>query len=263
MIADAETRAELEEEREFLLRSLRDLEREHDAGDIDDDDYVTLKDDYTARAAAVLRSLDAGAAAAAVTKPLVAPGDKPAGRSRTAVIVAGVILFAVVAGLSVASLAGLRQPGKTATGGTASDSNTLLAEARSLIGTDPINAIKRFDEVLKTQPDNVEALAYRGWLVVQASRAVTPPDDQLLARGEASIDRAIAVNAKYADAHFFKAWVLMRVHNNPTDAITEIDTFNTLNPPAEMKSLLDGLRAEAVAAKSGAPTTAAATPAGS
>jgi hypothetical protein len=50
----------LEEERDFLLRSLRDLEAEHDAGDIDDTDYATLKDDYTARAAAVLRELAGG-----------------------------------------------------------------------------------------------------------------------------------------------------------------------------------------------------------
>jgi hypothetical protein len=49
---------ELEEERDFLLRSLHDLEAEHDAGDIDDLDYQTLKDDYTTRAAATLRALD-------------------------------------------------------------------------------------------------------------------------------------------------------------------------------------------------------------
>ena len=44
------------DQREFLLRSLEDLEREHDAGDLDDADYIALKDDYTARAAAALRA---------------------------------------------------------------------------------------------------------------------------------------------------------------------------------------------------------------
>ncbi len=43
--------AELEEERRYLLRSLKDLERERAAGDVDDDDYDTLKDGYTVRAA--------------------------------------------------------------------------------------------------------------------------------------------------------------------------------------------------------------------
>ncbi len=42
--------AELEEERRYLLRSLVDLDREHDAGDVDDLDYQTLKDGYTVRA---------------------------------------------------------------------------------------------------------------------------------------------------------------------------------------------------------------------
>ena len=52
--------AELEEERRYLLRSLKDLERERQAGDVDDDDYRTLKDGYTVRAAAVLRQIDDG-----------------------------------------------------------------------------------------------------------------------------------------------------------------------------------------------------------
>mgnify|MGYP006292610163 CR=1 FL=1 len=50
-------RDRLSEERDFLLESLRDLERERQAGDIDDDDYVTLRDDYTVRAARIIREL--------------------------------------------------------------------------------------------------------------------------------------------------------------------------------------------------------------
>jgi len=49
--------AALIDERDFCLRSLRDLEAERDAGDLDPDDYATLKDAYTARAAAALRAL--------------------------------------------------------------------------------------------------------------------------------------------------------------------------------------------------------------
>ena len=39
-----ERRDQLLEEREFLLTSLADLEREFAAGDVADDDYVSLKD---------------------------------------------------------------------------------------------------------------------------------------------------------------------------------------------------------------------------
>ena len=41
----------MEEERDFLLRSLDDLDAEHRAGDLDDHDYDELRDDYTVRAA--------------------------------------------------------------------------------------------------------------------------------------------------------------------------------------------------------------------
>ncbi|MBV8305542.1 MAG: hypothetical protein JOZ04_15120, partial [Acidimicrobiia bacterium] len=46
---DLDALADLEEQRRFLLQSLKDLDREREAGDIDDLDYRTLKDDYTAR----------------------------------------------------------------------------------------------------------------------------------------------------------------------------------------------------------------------
>ena len=53
---------ELEAEREFLLRSLDDLESEREAGNIDDETYRSLHEDYTARAATVIRSLRDGVA---------------------------------------------------------------------------------------------------------------------------------------------------------------------------------------------------------
>ena len=57
--------AELEEERKFLLRSLVDLDREHAVGDVDEIDYVELRDGYTVRAAATMRAIDEGRSAAA------------------------------------------------------------------------------------------------------------------------------------------------------------------------------------------------------
>ena len=44
-----ERNAGLELERDFLLKSLRDLEEEHVAGDVSDDDYTRLYDRYTSR----------------------------------------------------------------------------------------------------------------------------------------------------------------------------------------------------------------------
>ena len=64
--AEIDRLAALEDERRFLLRSLADLDREHDAGDVDDSDYETLKDGYTTRAAVVLRNIEAGRSGLAV-----------------------------------------------------------------------------------------------------------------------------------------------------------------------------------------------------
>jgi tetratricopeptide (TPR) repeat protein len=50
---------DLRSQRDTLLQQLRDLEDEHAAGDLTDADYRSLKDDYTARAAAVIRQLQA------------------------------------------------------------------------------------------------------------------------------------------------------------------------------------------------------------
>ena len=57
---DPERRRQLEEERDFLMQSLDDLELEHESGGIDDESYEELHDDYTARAAAVIRTLRDG-----------------------------------------------------------------------------------------------------------------------------------------------------------------------------------------------------------
>ncbi len=52
-------RAELLEEKEAVLRSLKDLEFERDAGKISDEDYKRLEVEFRARARRVLKELDA------------------------------------------------------------------------------------------------------------------------------------------------------------------------------------------------------------
>ena len=83
-------REALEAERDFLLRSLDDLEEERADGNVDDGTYRELHDDYTARAAAVIRSLDAGTRS---HRARTAPGVD----AQRALTVGGIVVFALVA----------------------------------------------------------------------------------------------------------------------------------------------------------------------
>ncbi|MGB0114842.1 MAG: hypothetical protein WBP59_16610, partial [Ilumatobacteraceae bacterium] len=119
--------AELEEERRFLLRSLTDLEREHDAGDVDDLDYRTLKDGYTVRAAAVLRQIEDGRAG-------LAPRTKRRW-GRAAAVTAAVVAGSIGVGVVLAGAWGERSSGQEITGFTPGDeSRILLTSARDALG---------------------------------------------------------------------------------------------------------------------------------
>src|SRR5699024_2899460 len=54
---DPDELAALEDERDFLLESLRDLDAEFESGDLDEEDHEALRDEYTARAAETLRAI--------------------------------------------------------------------------------------------------------------------------------------------------------------------------------------------------------------
>ena len=238
--ADPDRLAELEEERSFLVRSLDDLDREHEAGDIDDADYATLRDGYTARAAAVLRAIESQQAAL--------PPKRPRRIGRILAWGAAVVAVAVLAGVLVAWASGDRLPGDTSSGDIAESVTSKLAEARSLQSSDLKGAVQRYDEVLKVEPDNAEALAYRGWLVALVGSQANATD--LIQSGEESLQRAMQVAPTYADPFCFEAIVRFRMFNDAAGASAPVDRCLALNPPQEVVGLVQGLKAEIDAALS-------------
>ncbi|MDP1819210.1 MAG: hypothetical protein Q8K58_04875 [Acidimicrobiales bacterium] len=237
----------LEEQRDFLLRSLEDLEREHAAGDVDEHDYRSLKDDYTVRAAAILRALEAGP-----TRPQ--PARPRRSWSRVALVGAGVVVFAVLAGWLVAQSAGRRDPGDVATGGIRQPVTAKLNEAGRLLAEQDLEgAIELYDEVLVDDPANVEALTYRGWVLTLSGEA---------REGVTSLFDAAAVDPEYPDVHAFLAVVLFR--NGLVDqADSALRKLEALDPPAFIRDLTAGLRTEIDAAlAAGATSTPAAAQAG-
>jgi hypothetical protein len=245
MKTDPDRLADLEEERSFLLRSLDDLDREHDAGDIDDHDFTTLRDGYTARAATVLRALESEQAAR--------PKKRPRHRARLVLWGALLVAVAVLAGVLVAWGSGDRLPGDSSSGDIAESVTSKLAEARSLQSSDAKGAIQRYDEVLKVEPDNPEALTYRGWLLVLVGNQANATD--LVQTGEQSLQRAMQVAPAYADPFCLDAIVRFRMQNDPTGASTSVNTCLGLNPPQAVLGLVQGLKQEIDAAVSGSTTT--------
>ena len=209
--------AEIEEERRFLLASLSDLDREHEAGDLDEADYVALKDGYTARAAAILRAESAGTS--------VIPATPPPRWRRLAIGVIVTVAVAVGAGILVARGSGQRAGTETATGGVGDSIATLLSEARARLGSDHAGALSRYDKVLAIDPNNVEATTYKGWVLVQ---------DGQVAQGEALIDQAIARQPDYPDARFFKGYVLVNVHRDPAGSLQQFDIVMKARPGSDV-----------------------------
>jgi cytochrome c-type biogenesis protein CcmH/NrfG len=240
---------ELVEERDFLLRSLRDLDEERQAGDVDEDDFIVLKEGYTARAAAVLRLLDGrrdGDDAGDAPEPAARP---PRRRGRTVMVGAVVAMFAVGAGLLVARGAGQRLPGDTVSGSAPNNRvQQLLAQAGADVQNNNIlGALKAFQQVLATDPRNVEALAGQGWLV--AITGNTAHDRSLLDRGLATIRTAEQVDPSYASAHFFAGSILLD-EGDAKGAVVEFQQYLADDPSSPQAALVrkDLQTAQALAA---------------
>lgn len=248
--------AELEEERKYLLRSLKDLEREHDAGDVDDDDYATLRDDYTVRAADVLRQIDEG-------RRQLAPRP-PRRWGRTLATAAAMVVVTVAIGWMLTQAWGERGSGDEITGFSPGDEvRQLLTNARSQM-FDPARlprANELFLQAVELEAErgveNPEPLAYYAWTLAlgtvgnpNAEAADAQQEVALLA-----LDRAIQMDPTYPDPHCFVGIIEFRFRDDPESAQPFVETCLASNPPADIESLVTGMQAdldEALAALPGA-----------
>ena len=266
---DEPDRDALEEEREFLLRSLDDLDAERSEGNVDDETYARLHADYTAQAARVIHLLD-GDAVVAMTEP------PPVSTRRRVLTVTGILVFAVVAGIALAYGLGARLPGQTITGNQSAASAQASAEAQlarlraavkarpddvaahlalaqALMGSqDGGAALAQFRTVARLDPTNPEPFAYSGWLI----RLQGFPD-----QGLTLIDKAIQLDPTYPDARFFKGLILFRDRKQPDAAIAEFQQYLVAAPNSPLAPQVRQLLAQAVeAGTSGSSTSTTTTP---
>ena len=231
-------RSVLIEERDFFLRSLRDLEAERAVGDLDDVDYVALKDDYTVRAAMVLRAIDAldhpasadlgdedadsdenEGDATESTKPVATRPRRP--RWQVAAVVGMLVAAAVVAGWAVARASGTRAPGEVISGQAVGDEAVaqLLAEAQQAVNKkDPVTALKDYQKILQDEPNNAEALSDEAWLLAQTQQS------NLMTEGLTLLAQAETASPTYAPAHLYRGVILLD-EGNAAAAIPELQFY--------------------------------------
>jgi cytochrome c-type biogenesis protein CcmH/NrfG len=264
----SEDRARLEAERDVLLKSLDDLEAEHAAGGIDDESYQTLRDDYTARAAAVIRALRDGVDAR--------PDAPRTSWRRRGVVIGAVVVFAIGAAIALASALGARLPGQTASGnsqdaGAAKQSGPtnaqviqrleealaknpgdvqtrLLLAPRLEASGDLSGALQQYDAILQTDPKNAVAAAQSGRIMyLSAEQLAQKHGDaaaQLVSRSKSRLDQAIAADPTYADAYYYHAIVLANEYRDFEGAQNDLQHYLVLAPNGQWSDQAHQLLAE-------------------
>ncbi len=176
------------EQKEFLLKSLQELDQELESGNLSSDDHDMLVRRYTRELADIAES-----------EKTVSSGQPPKKGYRTKALLwsLGVVLLGVVAGITVSQTSGDRSEGESITGSIRKSVNTQISEAQMLLGNRDRwgEAIEIFDQVLEVQPSNVEAMTYRSWLNYQSG---ADADIQI-----AAWEEVLVLEPSYPDALVF------------------------------------------------------------
>lgn len=215
----------MDDEREFWLESLDDLDEELAAGDLEPEDHQVLSRSYTRQAAQALR------------------GDQQRseesdgkGRGKLIAVVAGLVVVGALAGVFLARAVGSRHSGDTITGNDAVASvPSLLRNAEeSAAAGDLGEAIAIYDRVLERSPSNPTALAYKGWFLALEGQEAEAAD---------VLADAVVAAPDYPDARAFRAILLYRT-GDCSGAAAELTSFDATNPPEFISQLVEtqGLR---------------------
>ena len=244
-------REQLLEEKSVAYRALRELEFEHDAGHLSDDDFATLRDRYETRAAEVLVALDALAARPEPAPPPPAAVGAPRPWTRRPVTIAtgavALLAFGITLGLgaarysapegTVATPAPGPRPGDPAAPGAPSLANAprgpvtpevlagmLQAARASLFAGRYGEAIAAYEAVLKRDHRNVDALTHLGLIL-----GIGGHGDVALE----TLDRALRIDPNYPPALLYRGQVLYEVRRDYAGAARAWDKFLAVVPAGE------------------------------
>ena len=265
-------RQQLAEEKRAALRALRELEFEHEAGHIGDDDYADLRTRYERETAAVLTELDRlGPAKPAdpeepeerkpreETTPRRSAWRHPVALGTVAVVL---VVFGIVLGAGIArhtapdQMAGmpppasrpLASPSPEPGGGPGAGSGParpvtpdvlqgmLQAARASLFEGRYGDAISAYQAILKRDPKNVDAMTHLGLIVAIGGHA-----DSALE----TFEKALAIDPNFPPALLYRGQVLYEAKKDPAGAIRSWEKFLAVAPAGEDRARVEKLIAEA------------------
>ena len=274
-IEDPTRRAELLRERARLSAELSELDFDYQSGKLSESDHQALKHDVEAKGAGVIQQLAAlpaktVARATAKTTRSKSAKDAPApSRFRRWQLFTGgvfLLLFGLALGVMLSKSTRPRQgESDTMTGdfmtGTApanSGAGTALAEGKQAFARRELpKAIEAFKKVLSTDPNNLEAHSYMGFILMQAGHG----DGALTA-----FEKALARAPNFPMALWGKGMVLYQDKKDFAGARQIFERLLKLVPPGEERNEVAKALAE-ISAAGGAPkpmsnVAPAATPSG-
>jgi len=237
-IPPSERRWYLNDEREFLLRSLGDADRELEAGDLSAEDHAVL----TERDRLRLAEVDAALAAlgdADEDPPLAAAPPEVVAARRSDWRRVGIVacVFLIVAGVVILVDHALRprQPGQASSGSItlskAQQVEEQLAQARADDnGGQVLQAIKLYDQVLREDPQDPVALAESGWLDWNYGTEGASPT--LTVEGRHKEEEAIRLDPTFWEGHLFYGLILYNQDADAKAAVVQFDEFLADGPPA-------------------------------
>jgi tetratricopeptide (TPR) repeat protein len=269
---DPDEQARTDEELEFVLRSLDDLDAEREEQQISARRYDELRAVYSAQAADLARRRQT----MAKRRTVAAPRSR---RARVGIATVAAIALIVPASMAVAS-SGSRSSGQTITGNTGNTGGTggtggtsggsggnggngaappaappTMADAKQQVDAHPQNpqahdiyaaqlmsngdltgALKEFNEATRLNPSDAVGLTYSGWIAFLAGFP-----DKALPR----LTQAESSDPTYPDPHALRGVVLLRGQKDPAAAAVELRRYLALDPSGPMsgqvKAVLDSI----------------------
>jgi tetratricopeptide (TPR) repeat protein len=166
-------------------------------------------------------------------------------------IVVGVVVAAGAAAWAVVASSATRLPGEEITGaalGPEKLAQSLQQAQQAADRGDDLAAVKDYQKILDSDPNQPEALTGEGWLLAQTQQP------SVLQQGLTMLQRAEQADPTYAPAHVYRGIGLLS-EDNYADAIPELKWYLAHNPDPQLaprvRVALQQAEVEAAAAAKG------------